>query len=58
MKTIQNPTGTKAVNILTDATGIVRAFYVQIYKGTEQVLCSKSYKSIKTAEKWAIKKLN
>jgi len=32
--------------------------YVQIYNGQEQVLDSKSYKSLKMAEKWAKKKLN
>jgi len=42
----------------TDSTGMVRAMYVQIYNGQEQVLDSKSYKSLKMAEKWAKKKLN
>ena len=37
MTTIKNTTGTKAVNISTDATGTVRAMYVQIYNGHEQV---------------------
>jgi len=58
MKTLKNTTKTKAVNILTDATGMVRAIYVQIYNGQEQVLDSKDYKSLKMAEKWAKKKLN
>jgi len=58
MTTLRNETGTKAVNISTDGTGTVRAMYVQIYNGQEQVLESKSYKSFKTAEKWAKKKLN
>ena len=58
MKTISNTTGSKKVNISTDVTGIVRAFYVQVYNGQEQVLDSKSYKSLKMAEKWANKQLN
>ena len=58
MTTLRNTTGTKAVNISTDGTGMVRAMYVQIYNGQEQVLDSKSYKSFKMAEKWAKKKLN
>jgi len=58
MTTLRNATGTKAVNISTDSTGMVRAMYVQIYNGQEQVLDSKSYKSLKMAEKWAKKKLN
>ena len=58
MTTLKNATGTKAVNILTDATGTVRAMYVQIYNGEQQVLDSKSYSSFKMAEKWANKKLN
>jgi hypothetical protein len=58
MKTISNTTGSKKVNISTDGTGIVRAFYVQVYNGQEQVLDSKSYKSLKMAEKWANKQLN
>ena len=58
MKTLTNTTKTKAVNILTDSTGMVRAMYVQIYNGQEQVLDSKDYKSFKMAEKWAKKKLN
>tara|TARA_R110000772_G_scaffold120327_5_gene226539 strand:- start:14050 stop:14244 length:195 start_codon:yes stop_codon:yes gene_type:complete len=58
MTTLRNTTGTKAVNISTDGTGMVRAMYVQIYNGQEQVLDSKSYKSFKTAEKWAKKQLS
>tara|TARA_R100000951_G_scaffold105834_1_gene99901 strand:+ start:381 stop:557 length:177 start_codon:yes stop_codon:yes gene_type:complete len=58
MTTLKNTTGTKAVNISTDGTGTIRAFYVQIYKGNEQVLESKSYSTIKRAEKWAKSKLN
>jgi hypothetical protein len=58
MTTIFNTTGSKAVNILTDATGTVRAFYVQIYNGEQQVLQAKSYTTIKAAEKWAAKILN
>jgi hypothetical protein len=58
MTTIFNTTGSKAVNISTDATGTVRAFYVQIYNGEQQVLQAKSYATIKAAEKWASKILN
>ena len=55
MTTIKNNTGTKAVNISTDATGTVNAMYVQIYNGQEQVLQSKSYKTENAAIKWANK---
>ena len=58
MTTIKNNTGTKAVNISTDATGTVNAMYVQIYKGQEQVLQSKSYRTMNAAIKWANKILN
>jgi hypothetical protein len=55
MKTLKNATGTKAVNISTDATGKVIAMYVQIYAGEQQVLQAKTFRTIKTAEKWANK---
>jgi len=58
MTTLRNATGTKAVNISTDGTGMVRAMYVQIYNGEQQVLDSKSYSSVKMAQKWAAKKLS
>ena len=58
MTTIKNNTGTKAVNISTDAAGTVNAMYVQIYKGQEQVLQSKSYRTMNAAIKWANKILN
>ena len=58
MTTIKNNTGTKAVNISTDATGTVNAMYVQIYNGQEQVLQSKSYRTMNAAIKWANKILN
>ena len=61
MKTLQNETGTKKVNIITDngyETPTYRAMYVQVYKGEEQVLDSKDYNSLKMAERWANKKLN
>ena len=58
MTTLSNTTGSKKVNLITDATGTVRAMYVQVYNGQEQVLDSKSYKSFKMAEKWANKQLN
>lgn len=57
MTTIKNTTGSKAVNITTDATGNVRAMYVQIYNDEQQVLQAKSFSSIKNAEKWANKVL-
>lgn len=53
MITLRNQSGTKAVNISTDGTGMVRAFYVQ----GEQVLEAKSYSTVKRAEKWARKVL-
>ncbi len=58
MTTITNLTGTKAVNISIDATGNVRALYVQIYKESQQVLQSKTFSTVKNAEKWANKILN
>lgn len=57
MTTIKNTTGSKAVNITTDATGNVRAMYVQLYNDEQQVLQAKSFSSIKNAEKWANKVL-
>lgn len=57
MTKLTNTRGTKAVNISTDGTGTVRAMYVQIYDGQDQVLESKSYSTIKRAEKWAKEKL-
>jgi hypothetical protein len=58
MTTVKNTTGSKAVNIIIDATGTVRAMYVQIYNGNEQVLQAKDFASVKNAEKWANKILN
>ena len=58
MTTLTNASGTKAVNISTDGTGMVRALYVQIYNGEQQVLDSKSYSSVNMAQKWAAKKLS
>ena len=55
MTTIKNTTGSKAVNITTDASGQVIAMYVQIYQGHEQVLQSKTFASEKNAQKWASK---
>lgn len=54
MTTLKN----KAVNITTDATGNVRAMYVQIYNGEEQVLQAKTFANTKKAERWAKKILN
>jgi len=58
MTTIKNETGSKAVNISKDGTGVYRAFYVQIYNGSEQVLDSKDYSNFNRAAKWAEKVLN
>lgn len=58
MTTLKNKTGSKAVNIKTDATGNVRAMYVQIYNDEQQVLQAKTFANPKNAEKWAKKILN
>lgn len=58
MTTLKNTTGSKAVNITTDGTGNVRAMYVQVYNGEQQVLQSKTFATTKNAEKWAKKILN
>ena len=58
MTTLTNTIGSKAVKITTDASGNVRAMYVQIYKEDEQVLQSKTFASVKNAEKWGNKILN
>ena len=57
MTTLSNTTGTKAVNISTDGTGTVRAMFVQVYNGQEQVLEAKSFSSVKRAEKWGQSKI-
>ncbi len=57
MTTITNTTGTKAVNISTDATGTVIANYVLIYDNSQQVIQSKTFSTIKNAQKWATKQL-
>jgi len=58
MNTLKNTTGSKVVNITTDANGYVRAMYVQIYNGMQQVLQAKDFTNVKNAEKWAKKILN
>ena len=59
MKTqILNNRNTKAVNIFTDGTGTVRAFYVQFTSNGEQVLQSKDFATTNNATKWAHKILN
>jgi len=58
MTTLTNQTGSKAVKISTDGTNSVRAAFIQIYNGEEQVLEFKTFANIKNAEKWANKKLN
>ena len=55
MITITNTTKTKAVNITANPETMVRAMYVQIYNGEQQVLQAKTFASIKSAEKWANK---
>ena len=56
MKSITNNSGTKAVNFRV-RDGYITCMYVEIYKGEEQVLDDKEYKSEKMALKWAAKKL-
>jgi hypothetical protein len=58
MTTIKNTTGSKAVRFSTYGTGSVRAMYIQIYNGKEQVLQAKTFANAKNAEKWATKILN
>jgi len=58
MTTITNTTGSKAVKILTEASGAVHAMYVQVYKDEEQLLKFKTFANVKNAEKWANKQLN
>jgi hypothetical protein len=57
MTTLQNTTATKKVHFVKDGTSMTRAIYVQVYRGQEQVLDFKDYKSIKMAKKWGIKML-
>ncbi len=59
--TIKNATGSKQVNInVRHETGYTSVFaqYIQNYQGEQQVLQSKSFSSIKAAEKWAKNILN
>jgi len=56
MKTLENATGSKAVNF-TNQEGTIICMYVQRYHGEEQVLDSKRYQSEKAATKWAMGKL-
>jgi hypothetical protein len=58
MKTLTNRSGSKAVKISKDATGMFRAFYVLVFQDEDQVLQAKDFISIKNAEKWAAKILN
>jgi uncharacterized protein YegP (UPF0339 family) len=58
MTTLSNQSGSKKVNIIKDAAGMFRAFYVQVYNNEEQVLDNKSYSSEKAAINWGNKKLN
>lgn len=56
MKTLSNESGSKVVNI-TSKDGVFTCMYCDVYKGEQQVLDSKAYKSEKMAIKWANKKL-
>jgi hypothetical protein len=56
MKTLSNATGSKVVNI-TSREGSFTCMYCGVYQGEQQVLDSKTYKSEKSAIKWANKKL-
>lgn len=58
MTTVTNSTGSKAVNISTDSTGKIRAVYVQVYKGEQQVIEFKTFSTKGRAEKWANSILN
>ena len=58
MTTLKNTSGSKAVNIYKNQTGTFSAYYVQIYKGEEQVLQVKDFANVKNAQKWANKILN
>ena len=57
MKALSNATGSKVVNI-TNRNGIFTCMYCDVYKGEQQVLDSKEFKSDKAAVKWANKQLN
>lgn len=56
MKTIYNTARTKKVRLIQQEDSIF-ALYVQIYKNSEQVLNSKSFKTLQGATKWAIRQL-
>lgn len=56
MKTIYNTARTKKVRLIQQEDSIF-ALYVQIYKDSEQVLNSKSFKTLQGATKWAIRQL-
>ena len=58
MISITNLTGSKAVNISTDSTGKIRAVYVQVYNGDQQVIEFKTFSTKGRAEKWANSILN
>ena len=56
MKTLSNNSGSKIVNI-TEREGTFTCMYCDVYQGGQQVLDSKSYRSMKAATKWASKQL-
>lgn len=56
MKAIYNTTRTKKVRLVQQEDSIY-ALYILIYKGDEQVLESKTFKTIQGATRWANKRL-
>lgn len=56
MKAIYNTARTKKVRLIQQEDSIY-ALYILIYKGDEQVLESKTFKTIQGATKWAIRQL-
>ena len=57
MKTLTNTSGSKVVNI-TERDGSFTCMYCDVYKGEQQVIESKEYRSEKMALKWSNKKLS
>jgi hypothetical protein len=55
MTTYNNTSGSKSVNISVDALGMVRVFYIQNYNGEQQVLQAKTFKTFRSAERYAKK---
>jgi len=55
MTTYNNTSGSKSVKISVDALGMVRVFYIQNYNGEQQVLQAKTFKTFRSAERYAKK---